>query len=158
MFSFLYLTNKQHRNFSQGMKRAVAILLSILVFSVLYILPTCFTKVPGPGCYDPCLNRIVYKLVKTDLRKNSWYIIFYKWHLTLIISFLVPFGCLLVFNVKIILAFKRNQKRKRESCVKETTTKKGEEKTRNLKNQVKVTLVYRQDLDYVVLASLPTHA
>ena len=112
-----------------GLSRLFAVIAGIVLFSVFYILPTLFTKVPGTGCFDPCLNRTVFKLVKTDMRKtNKYYIIIYKTNLTLIISFLIPFALLITFNAKIILAMRR------ASLVKETLKTKN--KGKELQNKV----------------------
>ena len=116
----------------QGLERLTAVVVGIVIFSVIYILPTCYTKVPGPGCFDTCLQRMVHRLKKTDLRHNRLYIIIYKSNLALIISFVIPFGALLILNAKIILALRRVAKQ-RETA---TSTATGKSKAKSLQNQV----------------------
>ena len=107
----------------------VAGLAGIALFSTFYILPTFFTKFPGKGCFDPCLNRTVYKMVKSELRTtNKYYIIIYKTNLTLIISFLIPFGLLITFNAKIVMAIRK------ASLIQESL--KAKSKGRELQNKV----------------------
>ena len=107
-------------------------MLAILVFSILYILPTFYTKVPGRGCFDTCLQRMVYRLVKTDLRHNRFYIVIYKSNLTLLISFIVPFATLLTLNAKIMCTMRAIAKQKLTG----RCTVKGESKAKNLQNKV----------------------
>ena len=75
------------------------------------------------------MNRTVYKMVKSELRTtNKYYIIIYKTNLTLIISFLIPFGLLITFNAKIVMAIRK------ASLIQESL--KAKSKERELQNKV----------------------
>ena len=106
----------------------LAVVGGIFLFSFCYILPTLFTKIPGPGCYNACLGRTVYKLVKTTVRRNKYYIIFYKSNLTLIISFIIPFALLVVFHTKMALKC-------RKSALRVNTLKTRSKSRKTLKTQ-----------------------
>jgi hypothetical protein len=83
-------------------RRAKICVFTLLTFSILYNLPRWFEVITVvDDCISGIRNVTIYTNQKSELRDNEYYIKFYINWAYCIIMYIIPFGCLVIFNFAI---------------------------------------------------------